>query len=154
MFGTVNGFTGRFRMGTAPLMAIVGALLLFLLYRHAADIAALLPSFRTPEHIAEPVVQQAPAAPVVHPRPRAAKPEPPFRGVVTELDQEPAVASPPNSAPAAAPTPGVEPQAAPDPDNYLAPHENSPYDSKTKRAMRSVGRFLHVIPKEPMQDRN
>ena len=147
MFGTVNGFGGRLRIGTSPLLAIVGALLLFLLYDYRADIETMWPSFNTPEQVAEPVIQQAPAAAVVHTKSHSAKPHQPepWRGVVTEVEPEPA---PVVTAPA------VEPPAAPDPTNYLGPHENSPYDSKTKRAVRSVGRFLHIIPKEQKNDRD
>jgi hypothetical protein len=154
MFGSAHGFIPRSLRNIGAPILIGVALVGFLIWRFGPDLYATArsnaaPWFATSEFAtSEPV--QAEEAPATHPAkpvtpdakaivirevvsPAEAAP-PPARGV-TEKSAEKPIAQEPIAA-----KPVDEAAQKPTPESSA----NSPYDSGVKRAVKSVGRFLHI----------
>jgi hypothetical protein len=153
MYGTANGFVPRsLRVGkTFPILLAAGALA-FAIYRLGPDLyagwlsaVAMAPSL-TPSRTttAAPMPATAPAKSTAPP-PRASKQPAANSKTLVIVESVPATgdpAAPPSGTPAQ--DAAAKTTAATDSKPAAKSSDSSPYDSGVKRAVKSVGRFLHV----------
>jgi hypothetical protein len=152
MYGTLSGFIPRSFHAGKPAPIILGVLLLgYALYRFGPDLSSGWRSIANPPNSASP-----------HPTPAAATPATPGPSHAKAMrsathrqtaanDSVPILSGPaPLANPAEAPgayqtqpaKPLVAANGAPAPSGE--PTSGSPYDSGVKRAIKSVGHFLHI----------
>lgn len=150
MYGTLGGFIPRHLKGGAAFAVLAGiAALGFVVYHFAPDLYALW----RPSYAGSPSLTTSRPAPVaVKPVPRRAKSSPPVARAKKEPDANWKTTIVDGSVPAAAePAVTPVPKAAEDvqtkPDD-TPKYESSPYDSRTKRAIKSIGHFLHIERKK------
>jgi hypothetical protein len=135
MLGTMTGLVPKLFRGniTGILCGIV--VLGFVAHFYGSDALAWWHSSSVPKTIPAPV----PAVAVHTTRPRAPQPSEPTK------PPEPKVIAWSDDVPAAQPKAAdPEPTQSPEPAATLEPDESSPYDSKAKRAIKSIGRVLHI----------
>lgn len=161
MWGTMGGFMPRaLRVGKPASLFILCALLAFALYRFGPDMLAMLPSATS---LAPDVTPSRPAGAqtaVPPPQRRISSPSPQrepaakWKAPVISPSEPVAVSSPPAQTVAperAEPAPAVIPPSQPEPQKWDS-SDSSPYDSKTKRAIKAAGRFLHITKRKKDQD--
>jgi hypothetical protein len=158
MFGSAHGLIPRsVRNIGAPILVCI-ALFGFLMWRFGADLMANARANAAPWFATSASSQPAPAQPAPASPSHAAKVAPPaVKGIVIrEVVSAPAEPGPAAVQPVAAkaipdmPTPKIPIEEA---DAKPAPQSsgNSPYDSGVKRAVTSVGHFLHIGGKKQSQ---
>lgn len=142
MLGTMTGLVPKLFRGNPT--GILGGMVAvgFVLYFYGPDILAWWRSSQQPQAVSKTVpavVAHSAAQPRSAAQPGAPQPSEPAKlpepKVIVWSDDVP-IAQPKAADPEPAPSP--EPAATVDPD------ENSPYDSKAKRAIKSIGRALHI----------
>jgi hypothetical protein len=150
MFGSLPGLSRRFRLGGGAMVALGVALALFGVYHYWDQILALAAPTDSAEHVSAPAAPSstsAPAksAPANHRSTRA--PEPIEKIIVVEqVPAERVIVQAPDKLPAVEkPETETPPQSEPD------PCEKSPYESKARRAMKSMGCGLHILRKKDAQ---
>jgi hypothetical protein len=146
MFGSVRGFSGRFRLGGGTMVALGVALVAFGVYHYWDQILAFAAPDDSAAHVSAPAsAPQANSAPAKHRSNRAPESGPigkiaPESGPIERIIVIEEVPSGRVMVPAAA-----DKVEAPD------PCEKSPYESKARRALKSVGCGLHIIRKKDAQ---
>jgi hypothetical protein len=149
MFGSMQGLSGRFKLGGGTMVALGLALVAFGLYHYWDQILALAAPSDSAARVSAPAASastSAPAkgAPAKH-RPTRT-PEPIEKTIVVEeVPTERAVAPPSKTEDKTPAAEKPEMQYAPD------PCEKSPYESKARRAWKSMGCGLHIIRKKDAQ---
>jgi hypothetical protein len=151
MFGSVQGFMGRFRLGGGAMVALGAAVVVFGLYHYWDQILALAAPTDSAAHVSAPAAPASAPAPVKRTPARRGStraPEPTEKIIVVEEVPAERIIVP--AAPEKSPTaekPEIETRSVPD------PCEKSPYESKARRAMKSMGCGLHIIRKKNAEQR-
>lgn len=152
MFGSAHGLIPRSLRNAGVPICVGVALLGFLiwhfwpdLYARVRSIRALAPSFTTSQPA--PAAARPAARPTrsAAPHPRAAKqPEAKWKTIIVD-DSVPAATEP-------VPTPPATPAQSTDTTPSAESSSGAPHDNGTKRAIKSIGHFLHIGPKRKTEN--
>jgi hypothetical protein len=151
MFGSVRGFSGRFRLGGGAMVALGLALAVFGLYHYWDQILALAAPSDSAARVSAPATSASTSAPAKgaaakHRSTRAIESGPIEKIIVVEEVPAERVIVPPSKVEDKLPAAEKpETQSAPD------PCEKSPYESKARRVLKSVGCGMHIIRRKDAQ---
>jgi len=152
MYGTANGFVPRgLRVGKTFPMLLAAGTLLFAIYRFAPDLyeawtsaSAVAPGVTTAQPA--PAGRTPASAPAKSGAPQASGTKQPRANWKTMVIES-VPAADPAASPGGKPAEGVagdKATAAAGPHPAAKSSDSSPYDSGATRAIKSIGRFLHV----------
>jgi hypothetical protein len=157
MFGTAQGFTGRFRLGSGAMVVLAVATAAFGVYHYWDQILALVAPTDAAAHVSAPVTPASTSPPAEsaaakHHSIRTPESAPTEKIIVVEEVLGERVNIPPASNVPHSKVEDRTPEAdKPEAQSAPDPCEKSPYEGKARRALKSMGCGLHIIRRKDAQ---